>query len=56
MLNPIETKGMGKLAVNDGEDQRSGPVCGLFHNSERTTYLCQRLRVPLLADRPAQVT
>lgn len=56
MLNPIVTKGMGKPAMVYGEKTLSGSVCELFHDPERTANLCRRLRLQVLADRPAQIT
>lgn len=55
MLDPIVTKGMGKPAESHGQKTLSDSVWGLFHDPKRTAHLCQRLRVQVLADRPAQV-
>ena len=55
MRYPIATKGIGKPAKSHGEKTLSGSVCDLFHDPERTAHVCQRLRVQVLADRPAQI-
>jgi hypothetical protein len=57
MLNPIETKGMGKLATRriHGKEKAFAAPRRIFHDEKRTPHLCQRVRLQSLADRLGQV-